>query len=141
MAVTQWADEAGPVEATGKWSLPVGAGVVTQLRFDYAFTLVVEAWLEFRIETVFSYGAAGGERSFDPSDSASLAPLLGLHQAVVTVAEIGKDGRLSLTFADGAVLAVEPNDKYEAFTAVGQLPAVPRGFRFVALPGGGLARM
>ena len=133
-------DDAGLTEARGMWVLPVGEGKVTQLRVDFAFTLIVESWIEIRIETPFSYGAAGDARQFEPSDSRSLAPLLGLHQSTVTSAEIGKDGRLTVAFADGGELVVPPDEHYEAFTVTGSLPPVRRGFSLTALPGGGLAR-
>ncbi|MEU8112811.1 DUF6188 family protein [Micromonospora sp. NPDC048947] len=127
------------IEQSGKWLLPVGDGVVTQLRIDFAFTLIVESWIEIRIETEFSYGTPGAESRFDPSTSTGLAPLLDRHQAQMTAAEIRKDGRLTLTFADDAVLVVEPDDQYEAFTVTSMPPPGFRGFRFVAVPGGGLA--
>jgi hypothetical protein len=139
--VTWHGEEFGLTEARGTWVLPLSDGKVTQLRIDYAFGLVVEQWIDIRIETSFSYGQPGDEHHFDPSDSAGLAPLVGLHQATVTSAEIRKDGRLTVVFADGAVLQVLPDDKYEAFTVNGSLPPVPRQFTFIALPGGGLARM
>jgi len=133
-------DDAGLTEARGRWVVPVGEGKVTQLRIDFAFTLVLEAWIHVRIETPFSYGAPGDARQFEPSDSRSLAPLLSLHQATVTAAEIRKDGRLTMAFADGTELVVPPDDHYEAFTVTGSLPPVRRGFSLTALPGGGLAR-
>jgi hypothetical protein len=133
-------DDAGLVEVRGKWLLPVGDGKVTQLKIDYAFTLVLESWIEIRIETPFSYGPAGDARQFEPSDAPGLAPLLGLHQATVTCAEVRKDGRLTVAFADGCELAVPPDDRYEAFTVTGSLPPVRRGFSFTAVPGGGLTR-
>jgi hypothetical protein len=68
---------------------------------------------EVRGKTPFSCGPAGDARQFEPCDAAGLAPLLGLHQAAVTSAEIRKDG---------------------------PLPSVRREFSFVAVPGGGLAR-
>lgn len=129
-----------PTEVRGKWLLPVENAKVTQLRIDYALTLVLESWIEVRIETPFSYGPAGDARQFEPSDAPALAPLLGLHQATVTSAEIRKDGRLTLAFADGSELVVPPDERYEAFTVTGSLPPVHRGFRFIAVPGGGLAR-
>ncbi|MEU7920734.1 DUF6188 family protein [Micromonospora zamorensis] len=138
--MTERVEPTGLIERTGKWLLPVGDGVVTQLRIDFAFTLIVEARIEIRIETEFSYGAPGGESRFDPSTSTSLAPLLDRHQAQITAAEISKDGRLTLTFADDAVLVVEPDDQYEAFTVTSMPPPGFRGFRFVAVPGGGLAQ-
>lgn len=138
--MAEYVEDAGPVEAAGKWRLPVGDGVVTLLQIDFAFTLVIEAWLQIRIETAFSYGTAGSERRFDPEDTRSLAPLLDRHQARVVAAEIGNGGRLSLVFQDEMVLTVEPDDRYEAFNVVGQPPSSTHKFLFVALPGGGLAR-
>ncbi|TDC84677.1 hypothetical protein E1193_04975 [Micromonospora sp. KC606] len=66
--------------------------------------------------------------------------LLDLHRAKVTAAEIREDGRLTLTFADEAVLAVAPDHQYEAFTVTGTPPPVSREFRLVAVPGGGVTR-
>ena len=134
------ADDAGLTEARGKWILPIGEGKVTQLRVDYAFTLLLDSWIEIRIETPFTYGPEGAVQHFEPSDAPSLAPLLGLHQATITSAEIRKDGRLTVAFADGAVLEVLPDERYEAFTVAGSLPSVRRGFNFAAIPGGGLTR-
>lgn len=133
-------DDAGLTEVRGKWLLPVGDGKVTQLRIDCAFTLLLESWIEIRIETPFRYGPAGDKRQFEPSDAPGLAPLLALHQATVTSGEIRKDGRLTLAFADGCELVVPPDERYEAFTVTGSLPPVRRGFSFTAVPGGGLAR-
>ncbi|WP_410809086.1 DUF6188 family protein [Micromonospora sp. 067-2] len=138
--MTERMNHAGLIEQTGRWLLPVGDGVVTQLRIDYALTLMIEAWLEIRIEAEFSYGPAGAERWLDPSATAGLGPLLDRHQAKVSAVEIRKDGRLTLTFADDAILAVEPDDQYEAFTVAGTPPTVSVGFHFVAVPGGGLTR-
>ena len=138
--MTAHVEDAGLVEIHGGWLLPVGDGVVTQLRIDFAFTLLIEAWLEIRIQTTFSYGTVADVRRFDPQDAPGLAPLLDRHQARVAVAEIRELGRLSLTFADEAVLVVESDDRYEAFTVVGQRSAATRTFLVVATPGGGLSR-
>lgn len=123
--VAQEADEAGLTESRGKWILPVGDGIVTQIRIDFAFTLVLESWIEIRIETAFSYGPPGAGRQFEPSDPTALAPLLGVHQAVATAAQIRKDGRLTMTFADDAVLEVGPDERYEAFQVTGFPSAHP----------------
>jgi hypothetical protein len=130
----------GLIERADRWLLPVGDGTVTQLRIDFALTLVIESWIEIRIETEFSYGAPGAERRIDPALSTALAPLLDRHQAQITAAEIRKSGRLTLTFADDVVLVVEPDDQYEAFTVTSAPSSGVRGFRFVATPGRGLAR-
>jgi integrase len=54
--------------------------------------------------------------------SATLGPLLRLHQAVVRGAEARKDGRLRLVFGDATTITVEPDQQYEAFTVSGSLP-------------------
>jgi hypothetical protein len=133
-------DDAGLTEVRGKWILPIGEGKVTQLRIDYGFTLLLDSWIEIRIETPFTYGPQGGMQRFEPSDAPGLAPLLQLHQAAITSAEIRNDGRLRLAFTDGAMLVVPPDERYEAFKVTGSRPPIRRGFSFVAIPGGGLAR-
>jgi hypothetical protein len=45
-----------------------------------------------------------------------------------------------MAFAGERELVVPPDERYEAFTVTGSLPAARRGFSFTALPGGGLAR-
>jgi hypothetical protein len=140
VGMTPKPEDAGLTTGRGKWILPIGDGTVTQIRIDYAFTLVLEAWIDIRIETPFTYGAGDDTRRFEPADAPAMAPLLALHQSAVTSAEIRKDGRLTLVFADGAVLMVPPDEQYEAFTVAGSLPSLRRGFHFVAIPGGGLAR-
>jgi Family of unknown function (DUF6188) len=133
-------DDAGLTQGRGKWPLPVGDGKVTQIQVDYAFTLVLDSWISIRIETSFSYGAAGAERQFEPSDAPGLAPLLDLHQATVTSAEIAKDGSLTMASADGGELLVPPDERYEAFTVTATSPPARRAFSFTTLPGGGLSR-
>lgn len=132
-------DGTGLTEARGKWVLPVEGKTVTQIRIDQALTLLVD-WIEIRIESPFSYGAPDSARQFDPADTPGLAPLLGLYLATLMSGEIRKDGRLTIVFADGSVLVVLPDERYEAFTVAGSLPPIHRGFHFVAIPGGGLAR-
>lgn len=58
--------------------------------------------MSVRIETSFSYGPAGDARQFEPCDAPGLAPLLGLHQATVTSAEIRKDGRFTMALGSVA---------------------------------------
>ncbi|MEU4473133.1 DUF6188 family protein [Micromonospora sp. NPDC023888] len=73
------------------------------------------------------------------STPASVAPAMPVGPPSSVEALIRKDGRLTLTFADDAVLVVEPDDQYEAFTVTSMPPPGFRGFRFVAVPGRGLA--
>lgn len=62
-------DDVGLTEGRGTWVLPIGDGKITQIRIDYAFTLVLESWIEIRIEMPFTYGPEGGLRRFEPSDA------------------------------------------------------------------------
>lgn len=134
-------DATGLYDEHGHWVLPVGAGEVTQVRVDYAFSLVIETWLSLRIEGRFTLERGGQVEEYDPSDTASLGPLVVLHKAVVSEALARKDGRLSVRFADGSILTVPPDDHYEAFVIDGALPPIERKFTLVSLPGGGLTRM
>jgi hypothetical protein len=121
--------------------IPIGDGLVTQIRVDYAFGLSIDSWIHVRIESAFTVERGGQVQSFDPAETQTLAPLLRLHQAKVTEALARKDGVLTLTFDDGSTLTVPPDDQYEAFTVNGELPPVRRRFMLAALPGGGLTRM
>jgi hypothetical protein len=128
-----------PVDEGDHWLLPVGEGIVTQLQIDFAFGFTVEQSLHFRIEQPFVVERAPSDSAdYDPEASGSVAPLVDLHQAVVTKAAVYKDGRLVVRFGDGRVLAVRPSEQYEAFSITGSGPGQEQ-FRLVSLPGGGLA--
>lgn len=117
------------------WRLAFREGVVTQLQIDFAFGFTVDAEVDFRIEVPFEAGDTGGWRAYDPEVPGAVGPLAVLHQAVVHGALVMTDGRLEVSFTNGSSLRVLPNNKYEAFSVTG-----PAGsFRFVSLPGGGLA--
>ncbi|MDQ3645259.1 MAG: DUF6188 family protein [Actinomycetota bacterium] len=132
------ADPHGLVEQPDRWSLNVGAGVVTQLQIDFAFGFTLEQRLYFRVETPFAFGAEGDATEYEPEDSATLCPLLDLHQARVVAGDVFKDGRLVVRFAGGKTLFVPPHDQYEAFQVTGSRMENTK-FHLIALPGGGLA--
>lgn len=134
-------DATGLYDEHGHWVLPVAGGEVTQVRVDFAFGLMIEAWLSIRIEGRFSLERGGMVHEYDPADTASLGPLVVLHKSVVSEALARKDGRLTIRFADGTILIVPPGDQYEAFVIDGALPPIQRKFTLVSLPGGGLTRM
>jgi hypothetical protein len=134
-------DLTGITDRHGRWVLPLGDGEVTQLVIDYSFTLVIDSWINIRISCPFSVTRQNQERTYDPETPTDLGSLLDLHKAVVTSAEVVKDGHLRLEFANGDSLSVAPDEHYEAFTVNGQLPPIKRRFTLVSLPGGGLTRM
>ncbi|MEV2241084.1 hypothetical protein [Micromonospora sp. NPDC049891] len=42
--------QTGLIEQPGKCLLPTGDGVVTQLRVDFTFTVMIESWIDNRTE-------------------------------------------------------------------------------------------
>ena len=98
----------------------------------------IKQWLHVRIEEPFVVQTDGGSIECDPEDPASVAPLLGLHQAVVVEAVVYRTGSMTMTFNDGRVLEVPAGEKYEAFSVTGEWPGA-EPFRLISLPGGGLA--
>jgi hypothetical protein len=127
-----------PIKAEDRWLLPLAVGVVTQLQIDFAFGLNVDAGLQFRIEGPFTVERQGDVAHYDPQRVGAVGPLTDLHQAVMTEAAVLLDGGLRLSFADGRTLTVPPSEEFEAFSVTGP-GAGSDAFRFVSLPGGGLA--
>ena len=127
-----------PREEADRWVLPTGDGVVTQLQIDFAFGLTIEQWLHIRIEEPFVVQTGANRIECDPETSASITPLVDLHQAVVNEAAAYKDGSLTVAFADGRVIRVAPGEHYEAFSVTGSWAGADT-FRLISLPGGGLA--
>ena len=113
--------------------VPIGDGTVTQLRVDWAFTIVFQNGVMIRIETQFSFVSVGVQVECDPSAQNSVAPLLALHGATANEAIVSKVGDLAIRFADGAEIQVPHHGHYEAFGISG-----PTGsdFKLFSLPGG-----
>lgn len=127
-----------PREEADRWVLPTGEGIVTQLQIDFAFGLTIDQWLHIRIEGPFVVHAGEEIIECEPERPASIAPLVELHQVVVSEAAAHKDGSLTIAFADGHVMRVAADQRYEAFAITGsRAGAAP--FRLISLPGGGLA--
>jgi hypothetical protein len=129
---------ASPVKRADRWLIPLDEGVVTQIQIDFALGLIVDQSLHFRIEQPFVVEHRHGRDHYDPERAGSVGPLADLHQAVMTEAAVLLDGGLQLSFADGRVLTVVASSSYEAFSVTGPGSGVD-AFRFVSLPGGGLA--
>lgn len=118
--------------------LPLENQAVTQLRVDFAFTLMIGAHTEIRIEPPFTWGSKGGERTLiDPERPEALAPLL-LHQVPVSSATVSRrSGHLNLRFADGSSIDVAPHERYESYSIIADCDQVA-GYSFFSIPGGGL---
>lgn len=114
---------------------------VTQLRFDPTFTFTVDARVDVTIETPFEFARPSGKLMLEPENTLALAPLLGLHGAVISNASATRDGILTVHFANGTSLVVQPHDSYEAWNVVGRRSDADDAepFRIVCMPGGKLA--
>lgn len=109
--------------------LPCEGLRVSQIRVDYAFGLELAEDQEcatdtpwrFRINTEFSYySGANDSVQIDPEgDPAAVAPALAVRHKTLVRGRVHRDGRLVLTFADGAVIDVPADDRYEAWEASG----------------------
>ena len=84
-------------EAT-HYVLPLVGREVDQLCIDYAVTLVVEGTDTVRLESPFTLHVDGTTHVVDPERLDTVAIVLQLHRAVVTRAEAGKDGSLTIAF-------------------------------------------
>lgn len=128
------------MEEDDLWVLPLVARRVSQCRFDYAFTIVLDepgTAFEIRIEEPFEFTAADGGQpvTLDPeAEPVAMAPALAILHRVIDRSVAYKDGRLRIGFAGGGELCVPSGESFEAWTLVG-----PEGLQVVSLPAGQLA--
>ncbi|PRY67157.1 hypothetical protein B0I08_10750 [Glaciihabitans tibetensis] len=105
---------------------------VTQLRFDFAFTVVTES-SETRIESPFHLVRPDAHTHvIDPEHPSHPDELLMLHKTDVD-ADCFVDGSLELRFSNGYTVTVMPDIEFEAWTLTRR-----NGELAVATPGGGL---
>jgi len=98
-----------PRDEGDRWVLPTGEGIVTQLRIDFAFGFTIEQWLHLRISEPFVVESEVGPIRCDPErEPQSMGRLVDLHQAIVRIASVYKDGSLAVAFRDGRRLRVSP---------------------------------
>src|SRR5690242_6725668 len=107
---------------------------VTQIRFDYAVTMVTER-SELRIQTEFELVDQDGTHRIDPEDSGPFATriLATLHRLVESC-EYTEAGSIQLIIAGGLAIAVSPDPEFEAWNL-----AIKRDRLLVSKVGGGIA--
>lgn len=110
--------------------LQLSGRTVTQVAFDHAVTLLLEADVSVRLEAAFTLAGL----TVVPETRTNVSAALGVLHTEVTAAEADDTGTLRLTFAGGVALTAGPDDDYEAWTLTG-----PGSRRLVAGPGGGLS--
>jgi hypothetical protein len=125
-------------EHDDRWILPFRGLLVTQVQVDFAFGLNLDDKGAVRISSPATLGwAAAGVRPekvvLDP-ERQDVAAGLALFNTEVKSAVAFKSGGLRIVFGSGRMLRVDPDPRYEAWTATG-----PDGMLIVSLPGGDLA--
>ncbi|GHD83119.1 hypothetical protein CLV85_2080 [Salinibacterium amurskyense] len=124
------------IEGDDHWVLPIADLLVTQLRFDFAVTLIFEEHFHVRMEGVIALSSDVGSSDSVievEGDVDQLVPLLRLKTATVREGLAFKDGRLELTFTDGSRLVAPAGQAYESWQLAG-----PHGLLIVSVPDGGL---
>jgi hypothetical protein len=113
-------------------ALSICGELVTQLKFDFGFSIVTDG-SETRIETTFRIAGPDMEvQIIDPAALRQADALVKLHQTTVD-GDCFNDGSLHLKFSNGSAVNVPANDHYEAWTLTRR-----NGEMAVSRPGGGL---
>jgi hypothetical protein len=110
-------------------SLDPTLGDVNFIRIDHQARLQVGE-VEIVIESLFILRAEGTEYALDLGERGGLGPFLALWPDELTMASVGSDGTLHLTFGKGATLTVPPDPHYEAWQIAGPGTAL-----IVCMPG------
>lgn len=120
------------IPSSAATALTVRGELVTQLKFDFGFTIVTES-SDTRIATAFRLnGPEGQTHTIDPEKPSHADELLELHQTSVD-GDYFDDGSLELRFSNGFTLNVAPDNHVEAWTLTRG-----NGEMIVATPGGGI---
>lgn len=109
---------------------------VTQIRFDYAVTIVTDRSL-LRIQTDFEFADEEGTRIIDPEGSRPFATrILGALHRPVESCTYAEAGSIAVGLAGGLMITVNPSPDFEAwnFSISGDRPR-----QLVSMIGGGVA--
>jgi Family of unknown function (DUF6188) len=116
------------------WRLRFDEPLVTQLRVDNQFSLLLQGGALIAIAEPFELRTEAGTRRVPPGDAVyEVADALPLFNQEVVNVHAAASGELSICFNSGAVIEVPVNDYYESWEVVLQT-----GELWVGLPGGGV---
>ncbi|MFB9905095.1 DUF6188 family protein [Allokutzneria oryzae] len=121
------------IQLDDRWVLPYRGMEVTQVRVDNALTLLLSGGALITVESAAELSTPDGPVRLLP-DRQKVAPALALFGAKLTWEIIFRHGALHLGFDNGYHLTVEPDPRFEAWSATG-----PGELRVVCTPGGELA--
>lgn len=112
-----------------RWILPVAGLAVTQVAFDFAVSITLNAEAVLRIESPFRIN---GQLVDPEGETSQLAPALALVRATARSGWADDNGSLEMTFDGGRRIEVPPGDAYESWQYAGDRDLL------VSRPGGDL---
>ena len=123
------------IEERGReWVVQFDEPLVTQLRVDYQFGLLLEGGPVISIAEPFQLTVSGVSSVVPPGDAVfQVDAALPLFNQKVNVLRASESGELRVDFDSGDVLIVPVNEGYENWTV-----SWPDGEVWVGLPGGGI---
>jgi len=119
------------------WNLRMREGLVQLIQIDFRIGLLLSdssGQAQLHIETPCRLKSPEADLVLTPTNSLSLAPLLGLFNSAVNSLVIKKTGQLTIEFDRYRTLEVDPSGAYEAW----QL-GCSNGIMLVCSPGGKVA--
>jgi hypothetical protein len=122
-------------ESAEEWTLTFADPVVTQLRVDYGFTLLLGGGVEIRIEQPFQLTLGASDALTVPPgesvwDVGAALPLFNMHVATV---QVERGGVLHIGFDENASIEVPTHPQWENWAL-----HTPDGGIWVGTPGGGV---
>ena len=116
------------------WNLAMEDCRLQLIEIDFRLSLLFVdggATARLHVETVCRLCCQGEEKTLDPNETSSLAPILSLFNMNVLNIQIRKHGTLTVSFSNGDTLDVHSDNNYEAWQITSDL-----GLMFVCCPGG-----
>ena len=119
------------------WSISLADATVHQVQVDFRLGLLIanqSDWIQVHIESPLRLGEPGKpEVRLVPNDYPTLGPALVLFTRAVARIDASRRGQLTVRFADGCVVDVEPDQAYEAWQIT------TPGLQLICQPGGNVA--
>jgi hypothetical protein len=124
-------------ETTDGWRLELNDARLAALHIGFRLGVDIAdatSTLQLTVETPCQLRQATKSTSINPTEPATIAPMLPMFNAIVYTVTIQRTGQLTVDFVNGLQLIVNPSDQFEAW----QLACTGK-FLLVCGPGGGVA--
>ena len=114
------------------WTLQTSDSLVTQLRIDYRFTLMLGSGVFISISEPFELRSDGVPVVIPPDEAVyEVGPALRLFNQRIVTLRAANSGELSIEFDSGITIRVPTNDHYENWDIT-----LPTSDQLIGLPGG-----